>query len=157
VALLFGQEQSGLSNEELQRCHYHVCIPSNPEFSSLNLAMAVQVLVYELRMGQLLSLEKSGIATHIEPILSPEHNDWDALPATVNEFEQFISHLETTLTELDFLDPENPRLLMTRLRRLYQRCHLDKMEVNIMRGILASMQKSVQKKEVKQALPDAGK
>jgi len=141
VALLFGQEASGLSNEELQRCHYHVNIPAAADFSSLNLAMAVQLVCYEIRMAML--LDKSGDAPHqlTSSILSSDDDGWDEPPAAVEELEGFFKHLEETLIKIGFHNPDNPRLLMTRLRRLYQRSHLDKMEVNILRGILSAAQK----------------
>lgn len=140
IAFLFGQEASGLSNEELHRCHYHVNIPSNPQFSSLNLAMAVQVITYELRMAQLYS--ESEQVTNIAAILSPKDEGWDEPIASVNDIEGFLRHLESTLIEIEFHDPEKPRQLMSRLRRLFQRAHMDQMEVNILRGILTSVQKA---------------
>ncbi|MFT6265585.1 MAG: TrmH family RNA methyltransferase [Oleiphilaceae bacterium] len=141
IALLFGQEASGLSNEELQRCHYHVNIPAVSDFSSLNLAMAVQLISYEIRMAMLLddTIDDSNLLT--SSILSSDDEGWDEPPAAVEEVEGFFRHLEETLIKIGFLDPENPRQLMTRLRRLYQRSHLDKMEVNILRGILSASQK----------------
>lgn len=140
IAFLFGQEASGLSNEELQRCHYHVNIPAVAEFSSLNLAMAVQVICYELRMVYLYSQESQNSAL-TAPILSPESEGWDEPLSSVKEVEGFLTHLEETLIMTEFHDPNNPRQLMTRLRRLFQRTHLDQMEVNILRGILSSVQK----------------
>ena len=141
VALLFGQEASGLSNEELQRCHYHVNIPAVADFSSLNLAMAVQLVCYEIRMAML--LDNMGDASHhlTSSILSSDDEGWDEPPAAVEEIEGFFRHLEETLIKIGFYDPETPRQLMARLRRLYQRAHLDKMEVNILRGILSASQK----------------
>jgi len=141
IALLFGQEASGLSNEELQRCHYHVNIPAVSDFSSLNLAMAVQLVSYEIRMAMLLddTIDDSNLLT--SSILSSDDEGWDEPPAAVEEVEGFFRHIEETLIKIGFLDPENPRQLMTRLRRLYQRSHLDKMEVNILRGILSASQK----------------
>jgi len=143
AAFLFGQEASGLSNEELQRCHYHVNIPAVADFSSLNLAMAVQVITYELRMAFLAQAEhlQNAMTTSI---LSPESEGWDEPLASVSEVEAFLTHLEQTLIQTEFHDPANPRQLMTRLRRLYQRTHLDQVEVNILRGILSSIQKHIQ-------------
>ena len=141
VALLFGQEASGLSNEELQRCHYHVNIPAVAEFSSLNLAMAVQLVCYEIRMAMLLDISSDTPNLLTSSILSSDDEGWDEPPAAVEEVEGFFRHLEETLIKTGFHDPENPRQLMTRLRRLYQRAHLDKMEVNILRGILSASQK----------------
>lgn len=141
VALLFGQEASGLSNEELQRCHYHVNIPAVADFSSLNLAMAVQLVCYEIRMAMLLDNESDAPNILTGSILSSDDAGWDEPPAAVEEVEGFFRHLEETLIKIGFHDPDNPRLLMARLRRLYQRTHLDKMEVNILRGILSASQK----------------
>ena len=128
VAILFGNEQSGLSNEELDRCHYLVQIPTNPIYPSLNLAAAVQVIAYELRMAAIAGDEKS------------DHAGADEF-ATVQEVEQFYAHLEKTLIALGYLDPHNPKHLMRRLRRLYGRVRLDNNEVNILRGILTAVNK----------------
>lgn len=143
AAFLFGQEASGLSNEELQRCHYHVNIPAVADFSSLNLAMAVQVICYELRMAFLAQAEhqQKGMTS---AVLSPKSEGWDEPMASVSEVEAFLTHLEQTLIQTEFHNPANPRQLMTRLRRLFQRTHLDQMEVNILRGILSSIQKHIQ-------------
>jgi len=137
VALVFGREDNGLSNEELQRCHYHVQIPSNPDFSSLNLAMAVQVLTYEIRMHTLFSGESAAEGGRAPTI--PSEVGWEERAATVEETENFLTHLEKTLTTTGFHNPERPRQLMVRMRRLFQRAHPDQMEINILRGILASV------------------
>jgi TrmH family RNA methyltransferase len=126
VAILFGRERTGLSNEELDRCHYLVQIPGNPEYPSLNIAAAVQVIVYELRL-----LAGHGANTPQTAI------DY----ATAQQMEQFFDHLEETLVELEFLDPENPKQLMRRLRRLFGRTRPDQNEINILRGILTAMNK----------------
>ena len=143
IAFLFGQEASGLSNEELQRCHYHVNIPAVQNFSSLNLAMAVQIICYELRMAFIKSDDAP--SKNLASILSPNDEGWDEPLASVDDVEGFFEHLEKTLVLTDFHNPENPRQLMTRLRRLFQRTHLDKMEVNILRGVLTSIQKNIHK------------
>lgn len=140
VALLFGREDRGLSNEELQRCHYHVHIPANPDYSALNLAMAVQILAYELRKVYLKEAQNPLEAQLTRPILSPQDGGWDMEAATVEEVDGFLDHLERVLVRIDFHDPDNPRQLMTRLRRLYQRAHLDRMEINILRGMLTNVQ-----------------
>jgi tRNA (cytidine32/uridine32-2'-O)-methyltransferase len=135
--LVFGREDSGLTNEELQRCHFHVHIPSDPEFSSLNLGAAVQVLSYEVRMawlaaqGQPTKVEKEEVAS----VKSAEL-------ATMDELERFYEHLEQTLVAIEFLDPEKPRHLMARLRRLYGRSSVSRAEMNILRGILTETQKA---------------
>jgi TrmH family RNA methyltransferase len=128
VAILFGRERTGLTNEELDRCHYLVQIPSNPDYPSLNLAAAVQVIAYELCMAA-------------RTALSPVEVDPDY--ASAGQLEQFYAHLEQTLIELEFLDPENPRQLMRRLRRLFGRARPDQNEINILRGILSAAGKRV--------------
>ncbi|SFM48055.1 tRNA (cytosine(32)/uridine(32)-2'-O)-methyltransferase TrmJ [Halopseudomonas yangmingensis] len=138
IALVFGREDSGLTSDELQRCQYHVHIPSNPDFSSLNLAAAVQVLSYELRMAQ---LAREGLPTKMHKVETTAiHNE---IPATAEELEHFYAHLEQVLVEIGFHDPQKPRQLMPRLRRLYGRTGLNRMEINILRGILTETQKAV--------------
>lgn len=131
VALLFGQERSGLSNAELDRCHALVQIPANPAYPSLNLAAAVQILAYEIRraMGS--------------PPAAPPQSEF--LPASASEMEHFYRHLETVLVEAGFLDPANPRLLMRRLRRLFNRARPDQNEMSILRGILSAVQRGGRK------------
>lgn len=140
IALVFGRESSGLTNEELQQCNAHVNIPANPDYSSLNLAMAVQVISYELRMACLNALENDA---SISPVLGPESAGWDAEPSTVSEVEGMLEHLTKVMTATNYYDPENPGLLLPRLRRLFQRRGLDKMELNILRGILKSVEKKL--------------
>lgn len=126
VALVFGREQSGLSNEELARCHALVHIPSNPDYSSLNLAQAVQVIAYEVYMAHFAGEWKGS---------SPEFP-----PCTADEMERFYVQLEQTAIELGFLDPARPGQLLRRLRRLFQRARPDTNEMNILRGILSAAQ-----------------
>jgi tRNA/rRNA methyltransferase len=126
VALVFGGETNGLSNEELIRCQRLAHIPANPEYSSLNLAAAVQVLAYELRMGA-------------EEIVLPVAKRID--PATHDEIEGFYGHLEQAMIATGFLDPAQPKRLMSRMRRLFTRAGLQKEEVNILRGMLSSISK----------------
>jgi tRNA (cytidine32/uridine32-2'-O)-methyltransferase len=132
VAVLFGREDRGLTNEELQVCNLHLNIPTSQAYSSLNLAMAVQIVAYELRM-QLASPEAPAI----------EYEYWDASFASRDNMERFYTHLEETLIDIEFLDMAAPRQLMSRLRRLYSRVRLDEMELNILRGILTETQKWV--------------
>ena len=129
VALVFGRERNGLSNEELDLCHYLVHIPCNPEFSSLNIAAAVQVLAYEIY-----SLWQS--AKPSEP-----DADTDQPLARAEDMQLFYEHLEKVLVDIDFLDPEQPRKLMRRLKRLYNRAQPDQQELNILRGILTAVEK----------------
>ncbi len=126
VAIMFGREQSGLTNEELHRCHFHIQIPSHAEYSSLNLAAAVQVIAYELWVASL---------TDAVP------EQWDYQYATAKDMEGFYQHLESVLIKTAFLNPKVPRQLMTRLRRLFSRARPDVMEVNILRGILGAVEK----------------
>ena len=126
VAVVFGPEQSGLCNSDLDRCDTLLTIPTDPNFSSLNLGMAVQVITYEIRSA--LIADKK-----------PEYVS-DEPAATSDEMEHFYAHLEQVLTDTKFLDPENPRNLMRRLRRLFIRARPDRNEVNILRGILSSVE-----------------
>ncbi|MEK1940596.1 MAG: tRNA (cytosine(32)/uridine(32)-2'-O)-methyltransferase TrmJ [Pseudomonas sp.] len=137
VALVFGREYAGLTNDELQRCHYHVHIPSDPQFSSLNLAAAVQVLCYEVRMAWLADQGQSKRPEKAE-VASPRSEQL----STMDELELFYGHLENTLVQIGFLDPENPRHLMSRLRRLFARSAVSQSEMNILRGILTETQKA---------------
>lgn len=128
IAVVFGREHSGLSNAELDHCNYLVHIPSNPEYRSLNLAAAVQVMAYEIRMASMADF------------ISPPQPFSDSPLALANEMEGLFRHLEEVLVTIGFLDPNNPRFLMRRLRRLFLRAHLDTREVNILRGILTAAQ-----------------
>ncbi len=130
VALVFGREHAGLTNEELLKCHYHINIPSNPDYSSLNLAQAVQILAYEIRM-KLLS-PKAEVSMQVDE------------EATIDEVEQFYEHLKEVFIEIQFLKTSNPRRLMQRVRRLFNRVQLEKMEVSILRGMLSQVQKSLE-------------
>ncbi|MBW2958716.1 tRNA (cytosine(32)/uridine(32)-2'-O)-methyltransferase TrmJ [Hafnia paralvei] len=129
VAIVFGRERVGLTNEELQKCHYHVAIPANPEYSSLNLAMAVQIISYEIRVAHL-----DHIAAH-EPV--PEEEPYPL----VDDLERFYAHLEETLHATGFIRPTHPGNIMSRLRRLFTRARPEAQELNILRGILASIEK----------------
>ena len=134
VAILFGREDRGLTNEELKLCNLHLNIPSSADYSSLNLAMAVQIVCYELRM----LLSRGDLP-------SAEVDQWDAPFSTAQNMERYYEHLEQTLVDIEFLDPVAPRQLMARLRRLFSRVRLDEMELNILRGVLTETQKWVRK------------
>ena len=129
IAIVFGREHAGLTNDELLHCHYHLHIPSNPDFSSLNLAQAVQIVCYELRM-KLLS-----------PVADVETRA-DAL-ALADDVERFYDHLKQVLIEINFLKPSNPKRLFQRVRRLFNRVQLESMEINILRGILTHIQSAI--------------
>jgi len=127
AALLFGRERTGLTNEELQRCHGAVHIPANPDYSSLNIAAAVQVLCYELRLALL---------ADAAPAPPPEET-----PATQGQLEGLFGHLDQALHDIDFHKGRDPAMVMQRLRRLYLRAAPDEREVRILRGILADAQR----------------
>ena len=125
VALLFGRERTGLTNEELARCHILVNIPSNPDYSSLNIAAAVQVLGYESMLAR-------GAV--------PAAGESEETPATAEEMEKLYEHIESAALETGFLDPANPKHLMRRIRRLFNRARPDQNEVHILRGLLSALQ-----------------
>nr|HAT8712614.1 TrmJ/YjtD family RNA methyltransferase [Legionella jordanis] len=130
IAILFGREHAGLTNEELLRSHYHINIPSNPEYSSLNLSQAVQIIAYELRMELLL------------PKSSTELNH-DRL-ATADEIEQFHEHLQSVMMSTKFLKTTRPnKRLLQRIRRIFSRAKLEYMEITILRGVLSHIQKAL--------------
>ena len=124
IAVLFGREDKGLNNHELQTCQCHVEIPGNPEYPVLNLAMAVQVVAYEL---------------YQRSIGAPPPLTWDRPPATSAAFEHFLAHLDGVLGRSGFLNPGSPGQTMTRLRRLFSRVDLDITEVAMLRGILTQL------------------
>ncbi|EGQ7933928.1 tRNA (cytosine(32)/uridine(32)-2'-O)-methyltransferase TrmJ [Vibrio vulnificus] len=133
VALVFGRERTGLTNDELQRCHYHVCIPANPEYSSLNLAMAVQTLSYEVRMAYLRHQQSQYPMQ--ETAEYPRHS----------ELELFYQHLEKVLLTTEFVRADQPNQVMNKMRRLFSRARPEAQELNILRGILTSVEKSINK------------
>lgn len=132
VAIVFGRENHGLSNEELQQCTYHVAIPANPEYSSLNLAQAVQIICYETRVAHL-----AGIESEQKPTEYPLAADQ----------ERFFVHLENTLFSTGFIIKNHPGQVMTKLRRLFSRARIESQEMNILRGILTSIDKVVSNKQ----------
>ena len=124
AAIIFGAERAGLTNAEMDRCNALVYVPSNPEYSSLNLAMAVQIIAYELLWAQ-------GIDS------KPQESD--SVPASAGDVELFYEHLEQIMRDSGFLNPDQPRALMRRLRRLFNRARLDEKELNIMRGLFSAL------------------
>ena len=133
VAILFGREDRGLTNEELGMCNLHVHIPTNEEYSSLNLSQAVQILSYEIRLATL---------EHYDLMEKPE---WDVELADNEQTERLITHLDELMQEVDFYDTQNPRKLLTRVRRFFKRARIDKMEANIFRGLFSAVQKNLGK------------
>ncbi len=131
VALLFGRERTGLENDELQRCHGRVFIPCNPDYASLNLAAAVQVLSYEIRLKRLAS-------GALQP--KPVEGDEQA-PASMDQMERLFSHLGEFMDEVDFHKGRSPEKVTQRLRRLFLRAGMDEREIKIVRGLLADTQR----------------
>ncbi|MFW1753655.1 RNA methyltransferase [Acinetobacter wanghuae] len=140
VAVVFGREDRGLTNEELAMANYHVTIPVNTEYGVLNVAQAIQVICYEMRMAAMAKTEE---------IVNPEAKmhvtddidmQWDEPLVEHAQMEQFYPHLEKMLAEIEFMDPKNPRLLPLRLRRLFGRIQLDRMEYHLLRGIFSRVQ-----------------
>ena len=136
IAVVFGREHSGLTNEEMDHCHYLLNIPSNPQYSSLNLASAVQVVAYELYSHYQTSIESDEIRLP-QLDLSEDNEPF----ADMQDMERFYQHLNETLYDIGFLQSEHPRKMMRRLRRLFNRARPDRVELNILRGILTTIQR----------------
>ena len=130
VAIVFGREDRGLTNEELGLCNFHVHIPSDPEYSSLNLSQAVQILAYEIRLSYLQDQNVN-------------KDYWDVELANNEQTERLINHMDELMQEVDFYDVENPRKLLVRVRRFFKRSKIDVMEANIFRGLFATIQKKL--------------
>jgi tRNA (cytidine32/uridine32-2'-O)-methyltransferase len=151
IAIVFGREDRGLTNEELAQAQFHLTIPVNEEYGVLNVAAAIQVVCYELRMNALQkqdhTVEHHSNYEKCNPEKSSEqqmpligHMQWDEPLADQAMMQQFYPHLEAMLADIDFIDPKNPRLLPLRLRRLFGRVRLDRMEYNLLRGIFGRVQ-----------------
>ncbi len=130
VAIVFGQEKAGLTNAQLAMCQFHVQIPCDLSYSSLNIAAAVQVIAYELR--------KAALGESLPTAELPEY-------ASVADLERFFEHVESTLTAVKFLKPANSEQVLRRIRRLFQRARLETEEVRLLRGVLSACQKKVGK------------
>lgn len=137
VALVFGRERVGLTNDELQKCHYHVAIAANPEYSSLNLAMAVQIIAYEVRMAWLQAQEQA----------SPQPQYAESPYPLVDDLERFYQHMEQMMLNSGFIREANPGQVMSKLRRLYTRARPERDELNILRGMLSSFEKRKNEKK----------
>ena len=133
VALVFGNETAGLSNDEVQRCQRTVFIPANPEYTSLNLGSAVQLLCYELRLAAFDG--RPPVVSKAVPFASP--------PATNEDVERFYAHLERIMVATEFLDPQQPKRLLPKLRRLFGRAEPERDEINILRGILDAVERKL--------------
>ena len=125
IGLVFGREDSGLTNIELQKCHYHLHIPASADYSALNLAQAVQICCYELRMAGIVN---AGL-----------ENKFIALLPSANELEKLYQHIQKTMVAIKFLNPENPRRMLPRLRRIFTRANIDKDDVDLLHGMMSSI------------------
>ena len=132
ISVLFGREDNGLTNDELNLCNKHVRIPSNHTYGSLNLAMSVQIIAYDL-FCQTLS----------ERQVDSDEETWDKPLATFAEVNDFLNHLQSVLLKVGFSDPEEPRSAEVRLLRLFGRVHMDQTEVQIWRGVLTHIEKEL--------------
>jgi tRNA/rRNA methyltransferase len=154
AALLFGNERFGLPNEVVQKCNALLNIPANPDYSSLNLSQAVQVLAYECRMTELEvqggPMQTSGDAR------APGEVGFHGQSASVAEIEGMFAHLEQALVAIDFLNPDNPKKLMPRLKRMFSRAQLETEEVNILRGIARQILEPKQAKAGRQEQNEQG-
>tara|TARA_Y100000996_G_scaffold214630_1_gene168465 strand:+ start:2083 stop:2841 length:759 start_codon:yes stop_codon:yes gene_type:complete len=133
VAIVFGREDRGLTNEELGICNLHVHIPTNEDYTSLNLAQAVQIMTYEVRMS---FIGEDNIESDQE---------WDVDIATSDQTERLIEHMDELMQDVEFYDIENPRKLLMRVRRFFKRSGIDVMEANIFRGLFSTIQKKLDK------------
>ena len=129
IAIIFGREDRGLTNEELGLCNLHVNIPTDPDYSSLNLAQAVQILVYEIRQAILGEQE--------------DKDYWVVELANNDQTELLINHMDELMQQVEFYDVDNPRKLLLRVRRFFKRSRIDVMETNIFRGLFATIQKKL--------------
>ncbi len=138
VAILFGREDRGLTNEELQRCHVHLEIPTNPDYSVLNVAAAMQVVCYEIRMAWLAANTRpDGDAVQM---LLPRV-EWDEPLVSQDLMQQFYQHMEQVFRAVGFLDVEHPGPMLVRMQRLFQRTRLDRLEYNLFRGFFKDVLK----------------
>lgn len=137
VGLLFGRENNGLSNEELELCHYLVQIPANPAYSSLNIAAAVQILAYEIRSSYLLSKKQE------EQTLSGNATEMDSPMACHDSLDRMYEHLFKLLYQIDFINEKQPIKLIRRIKRLFNKAQMEEKEVQIIRGILSAVEKNL--------------
>ena len=142
IAIVFGREDRGLTNEELALANYHLTIPVNIEYGVLNVAQAIQVICYEMRMATLGQEQNDQASSDSEKMQVTEKikMEWDEPLVNHQQMQEFYPHLEKMLVDIEFLDPQNPRLLPLRLRRLFGRVQLDRMEYHLLRGIFSRVQ-----------------
>ena len=140
IAVIFGREDRGLTNEELALANFHVTIPVNTEYGVLNVAQAIQIICYEMRMAATELMEHQVDDKATMKVTEDDTMEWDEPLVTHEQMEQFYPHIQKMLEEIEFLDPKNPRLLPLRLRRLFGRIQLDRMEYHLLRGIFSRVQ-----------------
>ena len=141
IAIVFGREDRGLTNEELALANYHLTIPVNADYGVLNVAQAIQVVCYELRMAALeQNIQAKELPEDHMQLKQDQSMEWDEPLVTQQQMEDFYPHFEKMLTDIEFLDPNNPRLLPLRLRRLFGRIQLDRMEYHLLRGVFSRVQ-----------------
>ena len=140
VAVIFGREDRGLTNDELALANFHVTIPVNTEYGVLNVAQAIQIICYEMRMAATELMEHQVDDKATMKVTEDDAMEWDEPLVTHEQMEQFYPHIQKMLEEIEFLDPKNPRLLPLRLRRLFGRIQLDRMEYHLLRGIFSRVQ-----------------
>ena len=140
IAVIFGREDRGLTNEELALANFHVTIPVNTEYGVLNVAQAIQIICYEMRMAATELMEHQVDDKATMKVTKDDAMEWDEPLVTHEQMEQFYPHIQKMLEEIEFLDPKNPRLLPLRLRRLFGRIQLDRMEYHLLRGIFSRVQ-----------------
>ena len=133
IAVIFGREDRGLTNEELGLCNLHIHIPSSDEYPSLNLSQAIQIIAYEIRVKAL---------SHEGKLKKQE---WDVPLAKNAEIEKLIEHFDELMQDVEFYETDNPRQLLIRIRRFFKRSKLDHMEANIFRGVFAAIQKKLKR------------
>ena len=134
IAIMFGREDRGLTNEELQRCNLHVNIPANPDYPVLNLAMAVQVVCYQLYIESFRNSKNTPF------------DHWDVPMAEANHIDRLITHFVEVAEQLEVFNKGNPRQIGARIKRMFTRIGLDEMEVNFMRGFLSAVEKKLEDK-----------
>ncbi len=146
VALVFGQETSGMTNEELQQCHFHVSVDANPDYPVLNVASAIQILCYEIRQAYLAQSATEGSAT--EESKEPKE---DSVPyPDTRQMEQFYEQLELALGDIQFIIRQHPGKIMTKLRRLFNRARPEQEEMNILRGVLSRVRQNAKSNQESQ-------
>lgn len=153
IAVLFGREDRGLTNEELALANFHVTIPVNPDYGVLNVAQAIQIICYELRMAACAMVQQPHNTADTQMPVLAQRMDWDEPLVTQQQMQEFYPHFEQMLTEIEFLDPNNPRLLPLRLRRLFGRIQLDRMEYHLLRGVFSRVQALARGTWQKQSTP----